>query len=268
MATFIMNIKRRSLEDPTPRVPPLLLHICEKYLSKIICTSISQWKRIADTQNYVEERVTIFLPAEDILDDESDDNEKNPEQYFQLQDMTSEASNDSTDKQISELSMEPCKESFDRTATAESSFSYTSTNEVFSNDASYSDCLLRKTTNANHKRMENYYTFDNDLSDSCGVTSSTEENLCNVNPMQKPKRSKFLRNIPSYRKAIKSGHSVTLRRSAKPKLRNTPSVMSELSLKYQWYFVADVIDTTTFYIYSIVMLVGIVTVLVITPMYA
>lgn len=274
MATFIMNIKRRSLEEPTPRVPPLLLHICEKYLSKVVCTTMSQWKRIADTENYIEEHVTIFYPAGDTY--ESDDNDKNNdrEQYFKLHDITSITSDDSTDKQISELSMEPCKETLERTETAESSFSFScaSTNDIFNHDASYSDCLLRKTTQQNMKRTENYYTFENDVSDSCAVTSSTDESNSKlaVKSMQQ-KHSNFTRNRPSYRKAIKSGHKVVTkvrRNKPKPKLRQTQSVMSELSRKYQWYFVADVIDTTTFYIYTIVMLVGIVTVLVITPMYA
>ena len=273
MATFIMNIKRRSLEDPTPRVPPLLLHVCEKYLSKVVCTSMSQWKRIADTPKYIEEHVTIFHPTDDTY--ESDDNDRNAEQYFPLQDITSVTSNDSTDKQISELSTEPgtVKNSLQRTETAESSFSFsfTSNNDISNNhEASYSECLLRKNIQANMRRAENYYTFENDVSDSCGVTSSTDENNCknNATAMQ-VQRQQFSRHRPSYRRAIKSGHTVvTRKRATKPRLRKTQSLMSALSRKYQWYFVADVIDTTAFYIYFVVMLVAIVTVLVITPMYA
>lgn len=270
MATFIMNIKRRSLEDPTPKVPPLLLWICEDYLSKIVCTNMSQWKRIADTPKYIEERVTIFKPADDIYD--SDDNDRTSDHMLQLHDMTSEVSNDSTDRQISELSMDVYKETFERVGTAESSFSYTSTNDSYLNDTSYSDCLLRKGlfSKPNSRRVEHYYyTFDNDVSDSCAVTSSADDSYKSSKHMQ-VKQSKFSRNRPSYRKAIKSGHCVTkLRRSTTHKQQHSrQSVMSKVSRKYQWYFVADVIDTTTFYIYLFVMLVGIVTVLVITPMYA
>ena len=46
-ATMVMNIKRRAQHDPIPQVSPWLLYICENYLSKITCTSLLNWKRMA-----------------------------------------------------------------------------------------------------------------------------------------------------------------------------------------------------------------------------
>ena len=47
-ATMVMNIKRRAQHDPIPAVSPWLLHVCEKYLSKITCTTLSDWKRMTE----------------------------------------------------------------------------------------------------------------------------------------------------------------------------------------------------------------------------
>ncbi|XP_052796523.1 neuronal acetylcholine receptor subunit beta-3-like [Mya arenaria] len=261
-ATIIMNIKRRSLADPPPPVPRILMHVCEKYLARVVCARMTNWKRIASTPNEVVEQIMIFPPADDVSD-----SGETCGQYVQRQEMMSDVSNESADLQNSQdIEIQP-PPSLDRTETAESSFSTSSANDNSLNDVACTDCLLKPgpCDTASHEN----YSFQGDESDTCTVTSSRDERrgLAETSLYTRPRR--FSKHRPSYKKAIKSGHTVTSKRhSTKPKIRYNESQLSNISRKYQWYFVADVIDTTAFLIYVIVMFLSIVTVLVIIPLFA
>lgn len=73
-ATMVMNIKRRAQHDPIPKVSPWLLYICENYLSKITCTTLSDWKRITElpdetaaTTGFDDHKLTDITEEDDYL---------------------------------------------------------------------------------------------------------------------------------------------------------------------------------------------------------
>ena len=84
----------------------------------------------------------------------------------------------------------------------------------------------------------------------------------------------LVRKRPSYRRAIDKGlegktqNNTNLHRIKQPHSARRKSIFSGKNVKYQWYFVADVIDTMTFIVYVIVMFFGILGVLVIVPLFA
>ena len=79
-----------------------------------------------------------------------------------------------------------------------------------------------------------------------------------------------VRKRPSYRKAIHGGLDANRQRTRDKHKASVKrkSIFSGKNVKYQWYFVADVIDTTAFIVYVIVMFFGILGVLVIVPLFA
>ena len=84
----------------------------------------------------------------------------------------------------------------------------------------------------------------------------------------------LVRKRPSYRRAIDKGleektqNDTNLHRTKQHHSARRKSIFSGKNVKYQWYFVADVIDTMTFIVYVIVMFFGILGVLVIVPLFA
>ena len=84
----------------------------------------------------------------------------------------------------------------------------------------------------------------------------------------------LVRKRASYRRAIDGGleerspNRINLNKTRQNPGVKRKSIFSGRNAKYQWYFVADVIDTMTFIVYVIVMFFGILGVLVIVPLFA
>ena len=173
-----------------------------------------------------------------------------------------------------------------RTKTAESSFSYSSGHDI-SDTAQLLQPKLHtptsttsplSTTNASYKPEEAIHCENhknvNTNHESSGATEMLLDPVQSLDPIQSldPVQSlQQVRKRPSYRRAISGGFSLPIvpRTITEPKvIMGRKSIFSGKNVKYQWYFVADVIDTTAFIIYVIVMFFGIVTVLVILPLYA
>ena len=161
-----------------------------------------------------------------------------------------------------------------RTKTAESSFSYgngadvtDTTHLIQSRKPASSVKASVHTVNLTYKPDEEndseYYKTEN--SELCDCTDTRQNFLHMDESFQQ------VRKRPSYKRAISGGLSTPLIPNDKLQ-QNTPrerkSIFSGKNVKYQWYFVADVIDTTAFIVYVIVMFFGILTVLVILPLFA
>ncbi|XP_052286748.1 neuronal acetylcholine receptor subunit alpha-10-like isoform X2 [Dreissena polymorpha] len=259
MATIIMNVKRRGLKDPPPPVPKMLLHICESCLSKLICNYLSNWKRIAAIDRVGEESVTIFPPDDDY---DAEVYSYDACQYVELQDITPDASNDSSvvhstcNDDVTTLN-----EELSRTQTSESSCLLNSFDSQCPGGSRSVEPLLQPDLNQNpyHKGHDNCKYNCEEYSDLLIAPLASiclrPDYMCRQRPKQRL----------SYRRAIKSGH--TLVREQNGIGHNNDSVIENISLKYQWFFIADVIDTFAFFIYLIVMLVSIFSVLVIIPLF-
>ena len=92
--------------------------------------------------------------------------------------------------------------------------------------------------------------------------------------LQIDKSPQLVRKRPSYRRAIDEGledkpeNKINLHRTRQHQRVRRKSIFSGKNVKYQWYFVVDVIDTMTFIVYVIVMFLGILGVLVVVPLFA
>jgi hypothetical protein len=261
-ATLVMNIKRLSYLEPPPEVPKRLLYFCENYLSKIICARMSDWKRIASnpedrllSHEKKSKRVQLLSTVDSfVMTDKSDSAHA---QYVQLQEFPSDNSMEDT------YTPEQPRRKHNQTkhaifANKKSTYRYSNNNGNFIEEASYTDKLLlhRPSEISVLSRLENVnHSFQDDDSD-CEETSFSPG---------------FSGHRSSYRKAIRSGqqHSnVCTDKQVSDTNSNKQSVIACISRKYQWYFVADVIDTITFLFYIFTMFLAIFSVLVVTPLFA
>lgn len=272
-ATVIINIKRLSYLDPPPAVPKRLLDLCENYISKIICTRLSDWERIASNPEdtlIASGRNSKRVQVLSTVDSFKNVGELNREhaQYVQLKEY------DSSNASCSSIQKKRSPHGIGRTTTAESSFSVASANENFISEISYTDQLL---TPGNSKtpvinKMENVnHCFQDDDIDSADICSARNyyDRTAETSFMSNQAR-RFSRNRPSYHKAINLGQfSDSGKQSVDSnEASEKQSIIACISRKYQWYFVADILNTIAFFVYLIVMFVAIFTVLVITPMFA
>lgn len=266
-ATIIMNIKRLSYQDPPPEVPKSLLVLCEKYLSKIICTRLADWKRIASS------------PDERLL--ELEQTSSRMKLISKIKAMNLKVTNTAHGQYVplKEVPSQPyptCSHhenrGFDRSETAESSFTLLSINsdsleglKCTEHQTNLSQNLSQTTVSNEYDNINNSFheEEDDDVYRKFNYT-------INGNNLETSFVSRRLsRNRPSYRKAIRSGQ-MHLEFGSSNQNENVVDTlfMASLSQKYQWYFVADTLDTITFLIYLVVMFLGIFTVLVITPLFA
>ena len=81
-ATMVMNIKRRAQHEPIPTVSPWLLNLCEKYLSKITCTTLSDWKRMAEAPD--ESNMAAGIEEFELNQADDDENDTLDEQYMEM----------------------------------------------------------------------------------------------------------------------------------------------------------------------------------------
>lgn len=274
-ATVIINIKRLSYLDPPPEVPKRLLDLCENYISKIICTRLSDWKRIASNPEdklIASDNNSKRVQVLSTVDSFKNLGELNHEhaQYVQLKE------SDFSKASCSSIQMKSPRGKYclGRTITADSSLSATSGNENFISEISYTDQLLTpgsSKTPVIHKLENVNHCFQDDDSDTTDICSARNyyDRTAETSFMSNQAR-RFSRNRPSYHKAINLGQfsdSGNISGDSNEASENK-SVIACISRKYQWYFVADVLNTIAFFVYLIVMFVAIFTVLVITPMFA
>ncbi|KAL4227294.1 hypothetical protein ACF0H5_012740 [Mactra antiquata] len=267
-ATIIMNIKRLSYLEPPPKVPGTLLTLCEKYLSKIICIRIADWKRIASNPlDQFDENEEISRELTDALKRAKDASVS--AQYRQLKEFERKRANNigspvpGTSKQDTEV-----YHGVNRSTPTESCSSSNICTDNFISETCYTDHLLQGRCNDSsaipHQQNINqsFQEDDSDNTEKHSPATYAETSFTTGN-----ENRRLSRNRPSYRRAIRFGQTYSSVFQSESKSYQQ-SVMEGVSMKYQWYFVADVIDTVTFLIYLIVMFVGILTVLVITPLYA
>lgn len=270
-----MNIKRLSYLEPPPKVPKRLLALCENYLSKVVCVRLADWKRIASNPlDQFDENELITNELTDALK-RARDAENVSAQYRQLkgfesgrsQGRSSPVPGTSTQEESNDTSHCHCY-GVVRSKTAESTFSGISANDTFIEETSYTDHLIQtkgNETSVIHRQENINQSFQEDDSDNPDTHSSVAYAETSFSTGMAERR--FSRNRLSYRRAIRFGQTYTSVIQPKSDSKST-TIMENVSTKYQWYFVADVLDTVTFLIYLIVMFVGILTVLVIAPLYA
>ncbi|XP_045216741.2 neuronal acetylcholine receptor subunit alpha-5-like isoform X2 [Mercenaria mercenaria] len=260
-ATIVMNIKRLSYLEPPPEVPKRLLNLCENYLSKLICARLSDWKRIASNpeDRLIHEnksnRVQLLSTVDSFVMTDRTDSANT--QYVQLKELPSDTSIEVSYSPEERRKAKHQRYFLARSKTTESSFSFANNNDNFIEEASYTDKLLKNRPSelsVLSKLEKINHSFQDEDSDSVETSFSQG----------------FSGHRPSYRKAIRFGQQYCpVMEKTEPENSTTEqSVIASISKKYQWYFVADVIDTITFLFYIIIMFLAIFSVLVVTPLYA
>ena len=290
-ATVVMNIKRRSQNEPVPKVAPWLLYLCEHYLSRITCTSISDWKKIATIPKETTNPITDMLAR---AREESAYNygsfrqtvsrgppSRSHDQYVQLHDISPAGFGQKCD---TIMKTSGGSRNLERCMTAESTFSTASCTDGFIREAEYTDHLIKArkdlTSDITHSTSENPLCSIDDELPGNSVTKQYSENSAMSITLAHEYRT--ARHRQSYRRAVGAGYYTALKKVPRPRKREVParrvqfksrlrrndSFLAGISHKYQWYFVADVIDTLFFIIYVVIMFIGILTVLVIVPIFA
>ena len=274
MATVIMNIKRRSLGDPPPPVPRMLMHVCENVLARLLCSRMANWKRIAaGSMEHLEKLArasTAATPApgdEQLVNSDSESSEET--QFIQLRDMTLEASDKLAENGRAQNNILARDDApLMRTETTALLLPNSSANDLFSREFMYTDGCLHVGPCASESHDNFSFMEDDSDNESIACPPGGQQRTCTEHRTNRQRSAGRSDHRSSYRKAIRYGQFKQLPiRAAKHRAGQTYE-MEQISGKYQWYFVADVIDTTMFLIYLIIMTASIITVLVILPMFA